>query len=200
MDALANRLARVQRIARAMNPDAKPVHEALPAVRDLLDAAHVRYLLVGGLAVVHHGYVRTTEDIDVLVEKDAFARIAPLLAARGFERLGMTERVRHVATGVRVDLLVEGRIIPRPDAVPFPPPDPSRASSNDPTVAGLPLLVELKLRAHRHQDLADVVALLKHLDEGAYLQLEVSTPRELRSMLARLRDDALDELRYSRDE
>jgi hypothetical protein len=168
-------------------------------VRDLLAASGVRYLIVGGLAVVHHGYVRTTEDIDLLVEKDVWARLTPLLASKGFERIGTTDRVRHLASGVRVDLLVEGTTIPRPRAVPFPAPEPARASAGDATVADLPLLVELKLRAQRHQDLADVVALVKHLDDGAYLALEASVPRELRSSLARLREDALEELRFEDD-
>jgi hypothetical protein len=196
MDSLANRLGRVRRIASCMSAEIKPVDEVLAAVRDLLAAAGVRYLVVGGLAVVHHGYVRTTEDIELLVEKDVWARLTPLLASKGSERIGTSDRVRHLASGVRVDLLIEGTTIPRPHAAPFPAPDPARASSADATVADLPLLVELKLRAQRHQDLADVVALVKHLDDAAYLSLEAGVARELRSSLARLREDALEELRY----
>jgi len=29
----------------------------------------VRYLVVGGMAVIHHGYLRATEDIDLLLER-----------------------------------------------------------------------------------------------------------------------------------
>jgi hypothetical protein len=40
-------------------------------VRTILSAlndANVRYLIVGGLAVVAHGYVRFTQDIDLVVQ------------------------------------------------------------------------------------------------------------------------------------
>ena len=37
----------------------------------LLRDAGVVFRIVGGVAVLHHGYARTTEDIDVLVAADA---------------------------------------------------------------------------------------------------------------------------------
>lgn len=36
----------------------------------LLNAAGVRYLLVGGYAVIHHGYPRTTGDMDIWVDPE----------------------------------------------------------------------------------------------------------------------------------
>jgi len=38
------------------------------AIVEALNAANVRYLVVGGLAVVAHGYVRFTADIDLIVD------------------------------------------------------------------------------------------------------------------------------------
>ena len=61
-----------------MDPTTVPIEAALPAVRALLDAAAIPYRFVGGVAVVHHGYARTTDDIDVLVH----GRAAVSLAAR----------------------------------------------------------------------------------------------------------------------
>lgn len=37
---------------------------------ELLNANHVRYLLIGGYAVGHYGYSRFTEDIDFFVAAD----------------------------------------------------------------------------------------------------------------------------------
>ena len=42
-------------------------------IEGILDApnrAHVRYLVVGGVAVVLHGYLRTTADLDLIIQLD----------------------------------------------------------------------------------------------------------------------------------
>ena len=41
---------------------------AIERVLAALNAAEVRYLVVGGVAVVLHGYLRTTADLDLVVE------------------------------------------------------------------------------------------------------------------------------------
>lgn len=52
-----------------------PPESSRPAVRDdliricrELNAQGARYIVVGGFAVIHHGFLRATEDIDLLVE------------------------------------------------------------------------------------------------------------------------------------
>jgi hypothetical protein len=198
VDALTARIARVRRIAQAMAPDTKAIDEALPSVRALFAAAAVPYRIVGGLAVVHHGYARTTEDIDLLVGRDALARIEPLLASHGFEHAIHPNQLRHAASGVRIDLLIEGHTIARPGAAPFPDPQGTASSESDPTVVALPVLIELKLQAKRHQDIADIVALLKRLDDAHYIEVEAAVAAHHRAELARLRDDALEELEFER--
>lgn len=183
-----------------MDPETKAVDEALPAVRELFSAAGLPYRIVGGLAVVHHGYARTTDDIDLLVGRDALDRLEPLLAAHGFARLGQSPRLRHLTTGVRIDLLVAGHTIAKPGAEPFPAPESVGSSERDGTVISLLKLIELKLQAARHQDVADVVALLKLLDEARYLEIEASVRAPIRGELARLRDDALEELSFEPDD
>lgn len=44
---------------------------AFEAVAKAFDAAHVRYLVAGGLAVNAHGYIRLTMDIDLVIALDA---------------------------------------------------------------------------------------------------------------------------------
>lgn len=180
-----------------MSADVPRVDEALPLLRHLLEDSGVQFKLVGGVAVVHHGYVRATDDLDVLVEAGALERMRPLLGPHGFVEEGES-RLRHVATGVLVDLLVAGRPLPRAGAGHYPSPLEVGASPTDAAIVDLPWLVILKLRAARHQDLADVVALLGPLDDLAYPLLESQVPVELRPRLADLRRDALEELSWSR--
>src|SRR5260370_37726616 len=54
-----------------------------------LNDADVRYLIVGGLAVVAHGYVRFTQDIDLVVqlERDNVLRAMNALTTIGYRPL-----------------------------------------------------------------------------------------------------------------
>lgn len=91
---------------------------------------------------------------------------------------------------------MEGHLIAKPGAEPFPSPQSTPGSERDPTVVSLAGLVGLKLQAQRHQDLADVVALLKRLSEADYIALEAAIRKNRRAELARLRGDALEELSF----
>jgi hypothetical protein len=170
-----------------------PVDSALDPVRTLFRDAGVAFKIVGGVAVVHHGYPRTTEDVDVLVDSGTSERLEAALATHGFERVSAA-RLRHLATGVRVDLLVAGCPLPRVGSGSYPSPQDLAGSTRDPDVVALPGLLGLKLRAGRHRDLADVVELLKRLDEAHYLEVETLVDGALRADLATLRRDALEEL------
>lgn len=176
-----------------MNPDLPPVDVALGEVRALLEDAGVSFKFVGGVAVVHHGYARTTEDVGVLLESDGPARLRPSLASHGFEGVGEF-RLRHLSTGVLVDLLVAGSPMPRAGSGLYPSPGALQASTRDARVVGLAGLFGLKLRARRHRDLADIVELLKGLDEIRYTEVESAVEPDLRPALAGLRRDALEEL------
>ncbi len=192
-DATTTRLARLRCFAQAMEPESSPVDQALPRLRALLRAAGVAFKIVGGVAVVHHGYQRTTVDLDVLIEADDLARLdAELLAVFGFVRTSAA-RLTHQATGVRVDLLISGQTLPRPGSQPFPSPASVEASLRDPEVIGLAGLLALKLQAARHRDTSDVVELLKRLDPADYQQLEARMDPGQRSELYRLWQDALEE-------
>ena len=58
-------------------------------VLDALNAAGVRYLVVGGVAVVLHGHLRTTADLDLVVQLD---RDNVLRAMRALTGLGYRPR------------------------------------------------------------------------------------------------------------
>lgn len=61
-----------------MDPeDAHPLESRPPTLDDLLqlcrqlNATGVRYLIIGGMAIIQHGFVRATEDIDLLIDPSA---------------------------------------------------------------------------------------------------------------------------------
>jgi len=193
MESTAVALAGATAFARAMRPELPAVEDGLLALRKLLAQAEIPYALVGGVAVIHHGYVRATRDLDLLLEREDLDRLTKHLAEHGFERTA-ANRLRHVESGVDVDLLFAGDPRPRPGAPPYPRPRDLARSRREHDVVDLSGLVDLKLVAGRHQDLADVVALLKPLGEADYLELESALRPELRTQLFRLRRDALEEL------
>lgn len=177
-----------------MSSSIPPVDEAIADLLALLDASGRPFRIVGGVAVIHHGYVRATRDIDVLIT--AAHGLDALLSRFGFSREGPA-RLRH-RNGTPIDLLIAGQPSPRPGEAPWPEPDQLAASPGSPAVVGLEGLIGLKLAARRAQDRADVVALLKALDDAAYLALEAGQPASRRALLASLRDEALEELAMER--
>ncbi len=69
---------------RSANPYARAPHvEDLKALCDALNRHGVRYVLIGGFAVILHGYVRATKDIDLLLDP-AVANVARLKQAMSF--------------------------------------------------------------------------------------------------------------------
>lgn len=190
-------MTEIRRFAQAVSPTVPPFDEALPHLRAMLDAAGEPYRLVGGIAVIHHGYVRATRDLDVLVSARGANELDALLPDFGFVRESRT-RLRHVQTNVTVDLLIGGDRNPRPAQPPYPEPASLPASSRDPEMVGLAGLVELKLAAGRMQDQADIVALLKLTSEAEYIALEAAMPARFRPTLLHLWDEAQQELAWER--
>ena len=60
--------------------------QSVEAIVSALNAAEVRYLIAGGLAVVAHGHVRFTADVDIILALDSenVRRAVGALAALGF--------------------------------------------------------------------------------------------------------------------
>jgi hypothetical protein len=58
----------------------------IEGVLEALNRAHVRYLVVGGVAVVLHGYLRTTADLDLVVqlERENVLRAIDALTGLGY--------------------------------------------------------------------------------------------------------------------
>jgi hypothetical protein len=68
------------------------------ALLDDLNRAAVRYVVVGGIAVIRHGVVRATKDLDVVVAPDdrTASALAELMGAWGATRPDGSPEDRHV--------------------------------------------------------------------------------------------------------
>jgi len=161
------------------------LHETLRRLAARLDAEGIPYALLGGMALGEHGYVRMTEDVDVLLPPEGLARLRERLVGRGYVAThpGATRAFRDVESGVRIEVLVTGEFPGdgRPKPVAFPDPRTAAIAVEGLRVLTLPRLVELKLAAgmsapHRLRDLADVQEIIKarQLDEPFAEQLDVS--------------------------
>ncbi len=60
---------------------------------ELLSKHDVRYIITGGYAVVYHGYVRSTNDIDIWIDirKDNIKKVIKALDEFGFSSLNIRE-------------------------------------------------------------------------------------------------------------
>ena len=154
---------------------------SLSSVVRALDEAGARYVVVGGLAVVLHGYARLTADIDLVVDLSAGEAVKVVAA---LERLGMVPRApvsaREFADPERRRAWIDEKGMrvfsmhdPRHPLVEVDlfvdPPIPydalrSRASlvvigGVGVPVAGLEDLIAMKRLAGRAKDLEDIAAL-----------------------------------------
>ena len=127
----------------------------------------IPYAICGGLAVTAHGYVRTTEDVDVLLTPSGLEQFKARWLGRGWiERFPGSRGMRDTEFNVNVDILLTGDYPGdgKPKPVTFP--EPSAAiHAGEPRLLSLPMLIELKLASgisalSRLKDLADVEELI----------------------------------------
>jgi hypothetical protein len=140
------------------------IHQAMRRVVDLFNANQIAYAIVGGMAVNAHHHARTTQDVDFLVRAEALTVIRRLVGQGLLQsEAGRSRRFLEPSTGVQFDVLISGRFPGNGDPGPIAFPDPIAVgqSIDDFRVVNLTTLIELKLAAHRYQDLADVVNLIR---------------------------------------
>lgn len=156
------------------------------AILRALNDAQVRYLIVGGLAVVAHGYVRYTADVDIVLnlESENILRAMNALSAIGYRPLVpvdpeqfANEQMRkawHEQKGMLVFQMLD---LNRPDTrldlfvtEPFDFKEEFAAAKWE-EVAGVPApvlrvetLIAMKKQVGRGQDLVDVEQLVKVIE------------------------------------
>jgi hypothetical protein len=136
-----------------------PLSRVMREINQIFASRNIPYEIIGGYAVQHYGYVRTTQDVDLIVRELDFAR-RTLLSTDKFKAVqGNEKQLIHRETGVEVDLLVAGS---RGSQGSLPYPEPSNTpTSTDLSFISLPGLVALKLSSGRIKDEADVAELIK---------------------------------------
>ncbi len=147
------------------------VYKTLHSIAERLAALNVPYAVVGGMALVAHGYRRTTEDVDILVTPEGLKTIHEGLVGSGYRPLfEKSKNLRDTRTGVRIEFIITGQYPGdgRPKPVAFPDPATVAVDIDDILYAALPTLIELKLASGmtnpgRLRDLADVQELIRSM-------------------------------------
>ena len=148
------------------------VYHSLRKITAKLEELGIPYAVAGGMALVAHGYERTTVDVDLLVTAAGLAAVHQQLSGLGYlPPFKNSKHLRDTETGVRIEFLVAGQFPGdgKPKPVAFP--DPAAASILIEGIRFLkvPALVELKLASGitnpgRVKDLGDVQELIRVLN------------------------------------
>lgn len=160
--------------------ETSPVHKTLRDVARRLSEEQIDYAIIGGMDLALHGFIRPTEDVDLLMTTQGLEKFHAELVGRGYVPLfpGARKHFRHAETGVKVEIITTGEYPGdgKPKPVAFPEPKDVAIQVAEYRVVGLESLIELKLASgltaeHRKlRDLADVQQLIEIL----HLPLELS--------------------------
>ncbi len=147
-----------------------PIHDAAVRIAEAFQGMGIRFAVAGALAANVHGLVRTTEDVDILVNREDLQRFKQQWLGRGWvERFPGSRGLRDTVADVKVDVLLTGDYPGDGKPKPIAFPDPAEVAETGPD--GLPylplrVLLELKLASgmtapHRPRDLDDVIQLIR---------------------------------------
>lgn len=148
-----------------------PVHKTLYGITSKLQDLGISYAVVGGMALVAHGYDRTTVDVDILLTPEGLSSVHRQLEGLGYvPPFKDSKHLRDTETGVRIEFLVTGGFPGdgKPKPVAFPDPQTAAVEIDGVRYLTLPALIELKLASGmtnpgRLKDLADVQELIRTL-------------------------------------
>jgi len=148
-----------------------PVFQTLRSITQKLEQLGIPYAVMGGMALVAHGYLRTTEDVDILISGASLESIHRSLVGLGYRPLFEgSKNLRDAQTGVRIEFLIAGQFPGdgKPKPVAFPDPGDAAVEIDGISYLKLSKLIELKLASGitnpgRLKDLADVQELIRLL-------------------------------------
>ena len=147
------------------------VYDSLRRITARLRDLQVPYAVAGGMALVAHGYDRTTDDVDIIVTQAGLARIHQALEGLGYvQPFKGSKQLKDTTSSVRIEFLIEGQFPGdgKPKPVGFPDPAVVAIDIGGINYVRLTTLIELKLASGmtnpgRLKDLADVQELIKVL-------------------------------------
>ena len=137
-----------------------------------LEEETIPYALIGGLALAAHGFVRMTQDVDILMTREGLESFKERFLGRGYVLAfsGADKTFRDTETQVRIEILITGDYPGdgKPKPVAFPDPSLVFTERGGMRVIPIETLIELKLASgmsapHRLRDLADVQDLITTL-------------------------------------
>ncbi|MBE7534488.1 MAG: hypothetical protein HS124_01990 [Anaerolineales bacterium] len=137
-----------------------------------LGEANIPYALVGGLALAAHGFVRMTQDVDILMTREGLEAFKEKFEGRGYVSAfaSAQKTFRDTETQVRIEILITGDYPGdgKPKPVAFPDPSVVYTERGGMRIIPIEKLIELKLASgmsapHRLRDLADVQDLIATL-------------------------------------
>lgn len=164
-----------------------PILDIAREVSRLIRQHSLQAGVIGGVAVVLHGHVRTTVDVDVFVPSSP--EFAALLTTNGFH--WDAQRREHLKDGVPVHLVTAAQL---------GTPPASFEDLDDVRTVSLRDLLSMKLRSGsrnplRAQDLADVIALIRHhrLDGRFARCIDAAVRPEFKTIVEALSREARDQ-------
>src|SRR3990172_6514213 len=160
------------------------VYETLRRLAARLKEEGLEYAIIGGMALVAHGYRRFTEDVDVLMTPETLRLFKEKFSGLGYVPAFITasKSFRDTRTGVKVEVMTTGEYPGdgKPKPVAFPDPEAARVEREGLWGLTLEKLIELKLASglsapHRLKDLADVQELIAILKLPLELEEQLDT-------------------------
>ena len=145
------------------------------AILRALNDAHARYLLVGGLAVVAHGYVRYTADVDIVLqlERENVLRAMAALDIIGYRPLVPVTGSDFADEGLRENWIKEKNMIV------FQMVNPNRQSTRLDIFVAEPFGFPEQYAAARWEDVAGVRVPVVQYSELLRLKRAAGRPRDL---------------------
>lgn len=169
------------------------VYETLRRLAGRLNEEGLDYAVIGGMALVAHGYRRFTEDVDIILTPHGLVEFREKLIGRGYlpAFTGAAKSFRDTNSHVKIEVLTAGEYPGgKPGPVVFPDPETSSVDREGMRVIALEKLIELKLISglgapHRQLvDLGDVQRLIEEADLPLELaqELDPSVQAEYRRL------------------
>src|SRR5260370_23469215 len=125
------------------------VAETRTRVTDRLKEEGIDYAIIGGMALVAHGYVRFTNDVNLLTTREGLNLIHERLVGRGYRPAfeGARKKLRDTQTGIDVEFITSGEFPGdgKPKAVVFPVPRDASIDRDRRRVIPFPKLIHLNL-------------------------------------------------------
>jgi hypothetical protein len=160
-------------IRAVINNEDNEFKQTIDKIRYITETYDIPGVLVGGLAVIKHGYHRTTGNIDVVAAVDQLSKLVESAQKEGFgfDHLGRGWH-RLSYNGVRVGLVPEGSRASK--TAPTLIPGPGRLGVTEGLkFVCLPGLMELKISSGRYKDHSDVIELIKRVRDEDIMSCKI---------------------------